>query len=482
MGSLRQKVVKGMVWVTLEKLSRQALHFVVAMILARLLCPNDFGLVAMLSVFDMVAEVLAEAGLGRALVQKKDADDVDFNTMFYASVVLTTVVYSVLFAIAPMVADWYGIPKLKGLLRLMALTIVFNGVSGVQQAELSRNLLFHLGFRINLTASIGSAVIGVILAWRGFGAWALAWSMVASSALHMVMRWVVIAWRPKLMFSWRALRSLWWFGWRATAVSLIDRIYGQVSSLLIGKIYTPADLAYVERGGSLSGVVMNVVNQSITRVTYPALAKVQDDTIRIREAMRRMIRTSSFLIFPAMVGCAACSSELIPILFGDQWLPAVPFVWLACFSSALMPFHTINLNCIAACGRMDIFLRLEVLKKALGVLLIVLFIKEGVFVFVLIRTLVMGPISLIINTWPNRRLLKYPIWSQVKDIAPIFVASALMGAAVWGCGWVNLPCGVKLAVQILVGVALYAALAWGMRIEAFNEYRGLLQRVIKRRS
>lgn len=473
MSSLKQQVAKGLVWVTLEKLSTQFVGFFVTMILTRLLAPTDYGMVSMLGIFVFVSMTLADAGLGRALVQKKDASQLDFNTMFYASLVLAGIVYAILFISAPEIARWYGIPKLNWVLRVISFCVIFHSIEGVQQAELNRNLRFDLSFKINIISSIVNMVTGVTLAYCGCGVWALVWSQFTSGLSGVVARWFFIAWRPAWMFSWSSLMALWGFGWRMTASGLIDVSFSQLSGLLIGKIYTPADLAYVDRAGSIPNLAMATINQSITRVTYPALARVQDEKAKAREAMRKMIRESTYLVFPMMVGCAACGTTLIPLLFGEQWLPAIPYVWIACLSSALMPFHTINLNCIAALGRSDIFLKLEILKKTLGLLFIILFIREGVFAFVLIRAIVLGPLSVVINAWPNRKLLHYSVLEQIRDVAPSILLSLVMGGCVWSCSLLPIDSMARLALQISCGVVVYGGLSWLLKFPSFYEYLNL---------
>lgn len=476
--NLKSKVVKGVVWVTFEKLAIQFVGFFLTMILARLLTPEDYGLVSMIGIFVFVSMTLADAGLGRALVQKKDADKLDFNTMFYASLTIAGVVYGILFACAPLIAAWYGIPKLCWVLRVIAFSIVFHSIEGVQQAELNRRLLFNLSFKINLIASLSSLIVGATLALLGWGVWAIVWSQFASGLSGVIARWIFIAWRPAWMFSWKSLLRLWNYGWKMTLAGIIDSAFSQLSGLLIGKIYSPADLAYVDRGNSMPQLAMSTINQSITRVTFPALAQVQDEKSRAHECMRKMIRSSLYVVFPMMVGCAVCSSSLIPLLFGDQWLAAIPYAWIACFSCALMPFHTINLNCIAALGRSDVFLKLEIIKKVLGLIFIVAFIREGVIVFVLIRALVMGPLSVVINAWPNRKLLGYSVWAQMKDIASPLFMSLTMGAVVWLIGMVRLNSLVILPMQIIVGIVVYVVLSLVTRDESFYEYWLIFRKVL----
>lgn len=463
--SLKQKVAKGAVWSLCERLSCQAVGFVVGMILARLLTPSDYGTVALLSIFIALAGVLADSGFGTALVQKKDATDLDFNSVFYASLALSSICYVILFAIAPWVAEFYKTPELVPILRVIAVCLVFNSINSVQNAELQRKFLFNLSFRISLITTVISSGTGVALAFRGYGPWALVWSQVAGGFAGVIARWFIIAWRPRLMFSFASLKGLFSFGWKMTVSALLDTGYNNLYGLLIGKLYSKADLAYVNKGRHLPDMVMGSVVGTLGQVAYPALAQLQDDVMRAREAMRRLITCSTFVVFPMMAGIAVCADLLIPLLFGNRWEGAILYVKIACFGAALWPFHVINLKAISAMGRSDIFLTLEIIKKVLGLTLLVLSIRQGVLMFVCVTTFVGGPLGVIINVWPNKRLMGYTLAMQLKDVIPVFLVTCMMYAACWGVGQMfSVQENVGLAtcvviLQIVVGVMTYVGLA-----------------------
>lgn len=479
MGELRQKVIGGVVWAMLEKLSMQIVTFGVTLVLARLLTPADYGTVALITIFVSVAEVLADSGFGRALVQKKNTTELDFNSVFYFSLVFSTVLYVLIFFAAPLIADFYNLPELVGILRIISITIVFHSVNSVQDAELSRKLLFNKSFRISLISSAVTAVTGVTLAILKYGPWALVWGKVMGDGAGVLSRWLIIAWRPRFMFSMSSLGQLFSFGWKMTVSSLVARIYSNLYGALIGKFYTKADLAFVNRARYIPGPVVDAIDGTLRRVTFPALAKVQDDIAKSREAMRMMMRCTMFGIFPLMCGGTVCAEQLVRILYGDQWLPMVPYVRVMCFTFAITPFHTINLQGIAALGRSDLFLRLEIIKKILGVICISITIRYGVMTIIVVSAFIMGPVGVIINSWPNRKLLNYSIISQIRDVFPNLIVCLPMGALcvleamifspVTLCGLIGL-----LVLQVISGGALYLSVAMVCKLQAAKDFANII--------
>ena len=493
--TLKAKVVKGAVWTLWEKLSSQVVGFVVGMILARLLTPDDYGTVALTTIFFAVAGALVDGGLGNALIQKKESDELDFNSVFYVNVVLSIIAYIVLFFGATGIARFYNTPELILIVRLAAISLIINAVNAIQNAELTKKMLFHLSFRVSILTSIASAICGVLLAYFGYGVWAIVWSTLTAGCVGMVARWFIIAWRPRLMFSFARLKPLFSYGWKMAVSSLVDQIFVQINGLLIGKFYSKADVAYVNKGNSLPQLAMNEVDATLGRVSFPALVLMQGDTKRLREAMRKMIQCSTFMVFPLMVGVALCSNSLLRILFGPQWLPAAPYMMLACFSFALWPFHTINLKGIMVLGRSDIFLRLEIVKKMLRLTVILLSFKYGVFVFMAVSAFALGPLSVIINAWPNRKLLGYTIGMQLRDVVPvalICIAQALViciaGMVVDYCYvLINVPrhgvwfslllCG-KVLLQLSSSGIVFLYFAYMFRLTAVKEVLKILYGII----
>lgn len=494
--SLKSKVAKGAVWTLMEKLSTQVVQFVVGMVLARLLTPNDYGTVALTAIFFAVANVLVDGGFGNALIQKKDADELDFNSVFYLNVALSCVAYVAMFFAAPWIARFYETPELTAIIRVSSICFLFNAVNAIQNAELTKKMLFHLSFRISLITCFTSAVCGITLAFMGFGVWALVWSSLITGLVGVVARWFIIAWRPRMMFCGARLRPLFAYGWKMACSALLDQIFVNLNGLLIGRFYTKADLAFVNKGRSMPQLAMDQVDATLGRVSFPALVLLQDDKTRLRDAMRRMIQCSTFLVFPLMVGIAACSKSLLRLLYGAQWLPAAPYMMLACFTFALWPFHTINLRGIMALGRSDVFLKLEIIKKTLSLTILLSSFRLGVLPWMTIAAFVGGPLSVIINAWPNRKLLNYNIRMQLMDVLPtallcVAEAAVVLGIEVVGNMWASrlgvpdegarlmvfLAC--KLTLQFIGGASVFFALAYIFRLKPMGEYARMAATAIK---
>lgn len=487
MTGLKTKIAKGAVWTLMEKLSTQAVSFVVGMVLARLLTPNDYGTVALTAIFFAVANVLVDGGFGGALIQKKEADDLDFNSVFYLNVTLSLLAYVVMFFAAPWIARFYETPELTAIIRVSAICFLFNAVNAIQNAELIKKMLFHLSFRISLITCFTSAVCGITLAFLGYGVWALVWSSLITGFVGVIARWFIIAWRPKLMFSGSRLKPLFAYGWKMAFSGLLDSIFRELNGLLIGKFYSRADIAFVNKGRALPSLAMNQVDETLGRVSFPALVMLQDDKVKLREAMRRMMRCSTFLVFPLMVGVAVCSWSCIRLLYGERWTPAVPYMMLACFTFALWPFHTINLKGIQALGRSDVFLVLEIIKKTLALIVIVSAFRLGVFTWMAISAFALGPLSVIINSWPNRKLLNYTIGMQLRDVLPTALVCCAQAATMLGVGMIcdmasvalNVPTSgvgyltflaVKLALQGVFGASVFLVLSYWFRLNPMGEY------------
>ena len=494
MSDLKQKVAKGAAWTLCEKLSCQAVHFVVGMILARLLTPTDYGTVALTGIFFVIAGSLVNCGFGSALIQKKDADQLDYNSVFYFELVMSIAMYWAMFFAAPWIADFYKMPELVKIVRVSALTFIFGAINSIQGAELTKKMLFHLSFRISLITTITSAIVGITLAFMGYGVWALVLASLVTGIVGVIARWFIIAWRPRLMFSFARLKPLFSFGWRMAVSGLLDSFFRQLSGLLIGKFYTRADLAFVDKGRGLPKMAMNEVDATLGRVTFPALVQMQHDKVALREAMRRMMTCSLFLVLPLMVGVAACAKSELRLLYGEQWVPAAPYMMIVCFTYSLWPFHTINLRGIQAMGRSDVFLKLEIIKKILNLICMFTFLRFSVVIYVAASAFIMGPLGVLINSWPNRKLLNYTIGMQIRDVLPTIGICTVEGAVVFGVDYLfNMTrygfettgslwsLGAVLFLQFIAGAGAFFSLAFAFRLKPLGEFLRVVSPVLARR-
>lgn len=468
MNEINSKTVSvNLVWRLAERFGAQGVNFILSIIIARLLDPEQFGVVALLTVFISILQVFIDSGLGNSLIQKKDADNVDFSTVFFFNIAICLILYLILFFSAPAISLFYKNDSLTSLTRVLGLILIISGVKNVQQAYVSRNMMFKRFFYSTLGGTLVSAVVGIVLAYKGAGAWALVIQQVMNMFIDTVILWITVKWRPQLVFSKIRLKALFSYGWKLLASNLLETVYNNIRTLIIGKVFSSADLAYYNKGRQFPYFMVTSINSSIDSVLLPAMSYVQDDGNRVKEMTRRAIKTSCFIIWPIMVGLAVCAKPLVQILLTEKWLSAVPFVQIFCFNFAFWPIHTANLNAIKAIGRSDVFLRLEVEKKIIGLISIVVAIPFGVMA-IAIAFAITAPISSIINASPSRKLLDYSISDQIKDLLPSFFLSIIMGCIIWPVSLLKIAPVLTLVIQIIAGVIVYASLAYLLKLETFS--------------
>lgn len=465
--SLKSKTISGLLWKFAERIGAQAITFILSIILARLLSPSDYGAIAILLVFIIIADVFANAGFGSALIQKKDADDLDFSSVFYFSFIFSVFVYFVVFLAAPFIANFYSMPILEQTLQVLALRIPVAAINSVQQAYVSRNMQFKKFFYSTLSGTAASAVVGIFMAYNGYGIWSLVGQYLSNAVINTIVLFSVISWRPQLIFSLQRLKSLFSYGWKLLLSGLLDTGYQSLNSLLIGKFYTPADLAFFDTGKKFPMVIVTNINSSISSVLFPALASEQDEPERVKAHTRKAIQISSYIMWPMMLGMAACADSIVSLVLTDKWLPAVPYLQIACITYGLWPIHTANLQAINAMGRSDIFLKLEIVKKIVGISILMFTIQYGVLAIAL-GGIFGGIIGTFINSYPNGYLLKYSYMEQIKDILPSVIL-ALFIAVIIKCFNNYFENSVSLLiVDILLFITLYILISYLINNKEFN--------------
>lgn len=473
------KVIKNFFWRFAERCGAQAVTFVVSIVLARILTPEDYGKIALITVFTTIMQVFVDSGLGTALIQKKDADDLDFSSVFYFNLIVCLALYEVMFIASPYIANFYGDTSLISIIRVISLTIVISGLKGIQQSYVSRNMLFKRFFFSTLGGTIFSAFFGIALAYAGFGVWAIVVQQLSNTAIDTLILWLTVKWRPKRIFSWERLKKLLSFGWKMLASSLLDTIYNNIRSMIIGKMYSSVDLAYYNQGDQFPSVIVSNINKSIDSVLLPTMANAQDDCARVKAMTQRSIKTSTYIMAPLMMGMAFCAEPIVRVVLTDKWLPCVPFLRIFCITYMFWPVHTANLNAIKAMGRSDWFLRLEIIKKAIGMLILLSTMWFGVMAMAY-SLLLSSVLSQIINSWPNRKLLGYGYLEQVKDVAPGIVLAVGMGICVYFIGFISLPTVITLVIQIVAGAAIYVSISAILRLEEFNYLFGMIKSFLKK--
>jgi len=460
-------IVNSLFWKLMERGGTQGIQFMVQIILARLLLPADYGLVALVMVFILLANVFVQSGFNTALIQKKEADAVDFSSVFYLSLFIAGILYMTLYLISPFIAEFYRAPQLINILRVLSITLFFGAFNSIQNAFVARNMMFKKLLFSSLGAILISGTAGIVAAYAGWGVWALVVQQLTNQLSIIVILLFTVTWRPRLMFSLKRVNVLFSFGWKLLVSSLIDTLYVNLRSLIIGKIYTPAVLGFYNRGEQFPALIVGNINGSIQAVMLPALSLHQEDRIRVKDMVRRSIVTSAFIIFPLMVGLAVTAEPLVKILLTDKWLPCVPFLQIACASYALYPIHTANLQAINALGRSDIFLKLEIVKKIVGFSILGISIQFGVYAIAW-GALIAGVLSTFINAYPNLKLFNYSYKEQLKDIIPSLAISLLMGIAVSSIHFLNIGAWQILMAQIISGIILYIGLAKVSKNESYS--------------
>ena len=477
-GGLQRKVFSGLIWKFGERIGAQAVSFLVSIILARLLLPSDYGVIALITIFIDIANVFVSSGFGAALVQKKDADEVDFCSVFYFSIVMSWVLYIIVFLGAPAVAGFYDKEILTPVLRVMALKLPLAGVNSVQHAYVQKKMLFKRFFFSTLIGTVGSAVVGIVMAYTGFGAWALVAQYLFNSTMDTVVLWFTVRWRPVWRFSLGRMKYLFGFGWKMLASELIHTSYKQIRSLIIGKVYTEKDLAFYNQGGKLPSLIVTNINSSVSSVLFPAMTLKQDDTGKLKEMVRLSIRVSSYIMWPLMIGLLVISEPIVRLMFTEKWLPCVPYMQIACIQFALEPVQTANVQAVKAMGKGRTYLIMEIVKKLFGIVMIVAVMYQGVMA-IAVTAMFVTFFAALVNSTPNRKYLGYTYREQLVDLIPSILLAAAMGICVYGVGRLPVPDLVSIVLQAVSGAASYIIISLAFRVSQFRYIVDILKNFIK---
>lgn len=479
MNTVKNSILKNFIWRFAERCGAQLVTFIVSIVLARILAPEDYGTIALVTVFTTILQVFVDSGLGTALIQKKDADDLDFSSVFYFNFAVCLILYLGMFIAAPFIAKFYNDVSLTPVVRVISLTIVMSGIKGIQQAYVSRHMMFKRFFFSTIGGTIFSAFFGIALAYAGFGVWALVAQQLSNTVIDTLILWLTVKWRPKLMFSWTRLKGLLKFGWKLLVSALLDTGYSNLRNLIIGKMYSSSDLAFYNQADKFPKVIVTNINTSIDSVLLPTMSSAQDDRERVKNMTRRAIKTSTYVMAPLMMGMAFCAEPIVHLVLADKWLPCVPYLRIFCITYMFWPIHTANLNAINAMGRSDWFLKLEVIKKIMGMTILLSTMWFGVMAMAY-SLLVSNVLSQIINSWPNRKLLNYSYLDQVKDFAPGILLAVFMGVCVYFIGYIPLPIILTLVIQIIAGATIFIALSAILKLEEFEYLTGMIKSFLKR--
>ena len=465
--SNQKSFMSNLIWRFLERCGAQLVTFIVSIVLARILDPAVYGTIALVTVIITILQVFVDSGFSTALVQKKDADDTDFSTVFYFNIVMCLGLYALLFFSAPLIAAFYEMPDLTPVIRVLGLTLIVSGLKSVQQAYVSRHMLFKKFFFSTIGGTIAAAIVGIGMAVYGFGVWALVGQYLVNLIADTAVLWITVRWRPKKVFSWGRLKGLFSFGWKLLVSGLLDTIYKDIRQLIIGKKYTEEDLAFYNKGNQFPSLIVTNINSSIDSVLFPVMSKEQKDKSAVKAMTRRAIKTSSFIMWPLMVGLGVCAEPVVRLLLTDKWIFCVPYLRIFCFTYAFYPIHTANLNAIKAMGRSDLFLKLEIIKKVIGVAILLSTMWHGVLIMAY-SLLFSTVISSFINAFPNNKLLGYSYLEQIKDMLPSILLAGVMGVVVFCVQFIPLSDILTLLIQVPLGALIYIVGAKLLKMESFE--------------
>ena len=455
MSESKNKVITGLMWSFAERFGAQIVSFVVSIVLARLLLPKDYGTVTMVTVFINIANAFVTGGFGNSLIQKKGADDLDFSTVFFFNIFFSVAVYLVIFSISPLLESFYNQDGLAMVTRVLGLRLLLTGVNSIQRAYVARNMQFKKFFFATLGGTLLSAVVGIVLAYKGLGVWALIAQYLTNTTTDTVVLWLTVKWRPKFMFSFKRLKSLLSYGWKLLCSSLLSTVYAELNELVIGKYYSSADLAFYSKGKKFPALFVTNINSAVETVLFPSMSKIQDEHELLKAKTKASISYSTFLVLPIVFGLAAVSDNLIPVLLTDKWQESSVYLMIACLSYAFVPVGMANLQAIKAIGKSTTYLVLDIIKKIMGISLLVVSLKYGVYA-IAIAEMVSNVFGFLLNIYPNKKYLNYGFVEQLKDILPSLILSLIMFTVVYSENY--LPVANKLLlliIQLVTGVTVY---------------------------
>ena len=479
MRSERDSFFSGFFWKFNEQIAGQLVSFVVSIVLARLLSPKDYGIVSLVNVFIVIASVFVTSGFSASLIQKKDATQLDFSTIFHISLIFSFIIYGIIYLCAPLISDFYRNDTLIPIVRVFALQLPLSSINSIQQAYVSRHMAFRKIFVSTTVATILSGLIGIMLAFIGWGVWALVAQTILSTALQTLVLLLEIPWRPKFEFSIESAKELIGYGWKVFGASLLGTFFNELRNLTIGRFYSPANLAYYNRGSRLPELIANNIDGTITSVLFPVLYKHSDDFDKLKSMIRRSIRTSTFIIMPLMFGLAVAAKPVTQILLTDKWLPSVPFMQCLCISAAFGSISNANMQVIKASGRSDILLKLEFIKKPVYLVFLIASIKINIFAVAISMTMY-NIVGMLINVRPNKKLIHYSYKEQFKDIFPALSLSIFMASCIFPVQLLDFNPYVELIIEILLGGLTYIGASYILKLESFFYLIDYVKSIIKK--
>ena len=477
--SLRNKTVHGLGWSAMDNVMKLGISFVVGIILARLLSPDEYGLIGILMIFISVFNAIVESGFTNAIIRKKEATDVDYSTVFYTNLVISILMAAVFYFCAQPIARFFKREELVPLTQVMSSVVVINALAIVQRARMTRNIDFKPQTKVTIIATITSGIAGITSAYCHLGVWALVIQQIIFNLLTTLLLWYYNRWFPKLVFSSQSFREMWSFGWKLLVSTLIDTTWKEIYQVVVGKFYSSATLGLYTRAKQFSQIFSSNLTNIIQRVSYPVLSSIQDDRTRLKTSYQRIIKTTMLPTFVLMLGMGACAKPLILSLIGEKWIDCVPFLQLICISGMLYPLHALNLNMLQVQGRSDLFLRLEIIKKVIAVGPLLLGIFVGIY-WMVAGSIVTGWIAYYLNAYYSGPFLNYSIRQQLRDIMPSLLIAITMATPLFLMSFLQINCYILLALQIIIGAAIVISICEKLSREEYKEIKNIVLSIAKK--
>ena len=472
---LKNRTVKGLFWSAIERFSVQSVQFLIMIVMARLLTPHDYGIIGMLAIFLAVSQSLIDSGFSQALIRKQNRAEIDNSTVFYFNIVVSALRYLILYISSPFVADFYNTPQLSPVMRVVCLGIIFNSLAVVQRALFTIKIDFKTQAKAALTAAVTSGIVGITMAYHGFGVWSLVTQQLLNLGINTGLLWLLSKWRPRLIYSWKSFHELFAFGSKLLASGLLDTVYRNIYPIVIGKLFSASNLGHYTRAHHFAEFPSSNLTGIIQRVTYPVLCEIQNDDTRLSDIYRKILKLSAFIIFPLMIGLSSIAKPLVNIILGPQWEFCGQLLQIICFSMMWYPIHSINLNLLQVKGRSDLFLRLEIIKKFLGVSVLCITAPFGLVVMCY-GQIFNSLVALTINTYYTGKLIHVGFFRQVQDLLPTITLCLFMFALVLIVSHFISTDIIKLCFGIAIGTSFYILSSYFFKFSELEEMLSLLNK------
>ena len=475
--SLKNQAISGMIWTFAQQFSTQGVGFIISVVLARLLLPAEFGLIGMIAIFMGIGGALVDSGLASSLIRTPDADQEDFSTVFYFNILGSIFFYFILYFTAPLIASFFDQPILKNITRVYGITFIINAFSTIQLTRLTQKMDFKTQMKVSVPSIVGGGALGITLAYMGFGVWSLVWMRLLQSFLNSLQLWIVTKWKPSLVFNISKFKYHFNFGYKLLFSGLLDTVFTNIYTVIIGKLFLPAQLGFFTRANSVVQLPVENISGALNKVTYPLFAQIKDDNERLRKVYKQIMQMVTFLIAPTLIIMGVLATPLFRFLFTEKWLPAVPYFQILCISGILYPFHVYNLNILNVKGRSDLFLRLEIIKKILLVITILVSIPFGMY-GLLWGMVVSSILALFINTHYSGKFIHYNGFQQIKDVLPILLMGIIAGALTLGLDTIMISFKAidlfRIVLGGVVGVLSYWTMAVVFKIQSIHDLKTII--------